>query len=140
MAVDNLPNWKSGLPILADWLKAMVDAIRANRVIIDKSTGLTSLQTPNGQQVGYHPTPVIAYAVITTDCPALTTPSGVRTMGKGAGTIYYTAYSTSGVGTILTTGQTGVAIYNPGNELVASGKLAEVHKIQGQWNLISVIC
>jgi hypothetical protein len=139
MAVDNLPEWASGLPILADWLKKMVDAIRANRVIVS-GPGLASLQTPSGQRISRVDVPAIRYAEITADCPAYSEPSGVKTLGKGAGTIYALAYSTTGVATLVSTGATGVPVYNPGNAAITSGKRVQVHRMQGQWHVISEIC
>lgn len=139
MASDKPPWASKGMRLTAALWNSLVRFILSNRVNFT-GPGFCTLKTKNGVDVSLSLVPEIRYAVVTTELPARTDPSGVRTLGKGAGTIYSLAYSTSMVATLVTTGLTAVPIYNPGGAAIASGKLVQVHMIQGQWHVISEIC
>lgn len=74
-----------GKAILAAWLVAMWEAIQANEIIVDPSSGLQALATPNGKQLTLVRDPGPCRAIVTTAISAPASATATHTLAAGWG-------------------------------------------------------
>jgi hypothetical protein len=136
--------FEKGRAILAKWLVAMWEAIQANEVTVDPSSGLTMLATPSGKKLGLvAPGLRVRYATITTACPGFgsTAAGGANKYGMGAGTLDSETYDPSTRKGTRVAGSGSVDIHNGGIESVPAGRRVIVIELSpGRWHILVNFC
>lgn len=119
---------------------AVLRAEVARLARFDVAPPLELEDVPSGLFLSLHTSPLLQYAVVTTEAPAFNT--STKVYGKGACTLDVESYSAAGVCTgAATSPAVSIAFYNPGKDAIVVGRRIQVYeKVPGFWHAISELC